>query len=152
LENLEKIRCTNGPGPFTLPIDDNKSVSVTSSAGNYSKNLKAPHMWCQYFEKNNHNTADCIAISKFKRQKKALFEAKSGCVKNSLPFLFEEIDALKRHLKSEKTASNKKWKAESLLSNEINLITSIHKVQLSSWVSFLLIIKNSFQTRIIWNK
>jgi hypothetical protein len=41
-------------------------------------------------------------------------------------FLFKEINALKRQLKSEKTASSKKRtrKAESILSTEINLITS----------------------------
>jgi hypothetical protein len=38
--------------------------------------------------------------------------------------LFEEINALKRQLKPEKTASSKKRKAESLLSTEINLATS----------------------------
>jgi hypothetical protein len=31
LENLEKIRCTNGPNPSSLPVDDKKRVSVTSS-------------------------------------------------------------------------------------------------------------------------
>jgi hypothetical protein len=35
-------------------------------------------------------------------------------------FLFEEINALKRQLKPEKTASSKKRKAESILSTEIN--------------------------------
>jgi hypothetical protein len=39
-----------------------------------------------------------------------------------LAFLFEEINALKGHLKlkPEKTASSKKRKAESILSTEIN--------------------------------
>jgi hypothetical protein len=41
-----------------------------------------------------------------------------------LAFLFEEIDALKKQLKPEKTASSKKRKAESILSTDINLITS----------------------------
>jgi hypothetical protein len=35
-------------------------------------------------------------------------------------FLFEEINALKRQLKPEKTASSKKRKAESILSTEIH--------------------------------
>jgi hypothetical protein len=43
---------------------------------------------------------------------------------NYLVFLFEEINALKRQLKPEKTACNKKRKAESLLSTKINLATS----------------------------
>jgi hypothetical protein len=54
-------------------------------------------MWCHYCDKNNHNTADCRAISKFKQQKKACFEAKAVPGKKSLAFLvlFEEINALK---------------------------------------------------------
>jgi hypothetical protein len=85
-------------------------------------------MWCHYCDKNNHNTADCRAIAKFKQQKnnKACFEAKAGRGKKSLAFLFlfEEIDGLIRRLKPEKTASSKKRKAESILSTEINLATS----------------------------
>jgi hypothetical protein len=69
-------------------------------------------MWCHYCDKNNHNTADCRAIAEFKQQKnnKSCFEAKSGPGKKSLAFLvlFEEINALKRQLKPEKTASSKK--------------------------------------------
>jgi hypothetical protein len=68
------------------------------------------NIWCHYCDKNNHNhnTADCRAIAKFKQQKKAYFEAKAGTKKKSLAFLFEEINALKRQLKPEKTASSKK--------------------------------------------
>jgi hypothetical protein len=63
--------------------------------------------------------ADCRAIAKFKHQKKAQFEAKAEPGKKSLAFLFEEINALKRQLKPEKTASSKKRtrKAESILSS-----------------------------------
>jgi hypothetical protein len=87
-------------------------------------------MWCHFCDKNNHNTADCRAIAKFKQQKNknAHFEAKAGPGKKSLAFLFlfEEINALERQLKlkPEKTASSKKRKAESILSTEINLTTS----------------------------
>jgi hypothetical protein len=77
-------------------------------------------MWCHYCDKNNHNTADCRAIAKFKQQKKACFEAKAGPAKKSLAFFFQEINALKRQLKPKKTASSKKRKAESILSTEIN--------------------------------
>jgi hypothetical protein len=79
-------------------------------------------MWCNYCDKNNHNTADCREIAKFKQHKKACFEAKSGRRKDSLAiiFLFEEINALKMQLKPEKTASITKRKAESILSTEIN--------------------------------
>jgi hypothetical protein len=65
-------------------------------------------MWYHYCDKNNHNTADCRAIAKFGQQKKACFDAKAGPRKNSLIFLFEEINALRRQLKPEKTASSKK--------------------------------------------
>jgi hypothetical protein len=59
-----------------------------------------------------------------------LLEAKAGPGKKSLAFLvlFEEINALKRQLKPEKTTSSKKRKAESILFSiiftEINLTTS----------------------------
>jgi hypothetical protein len=51
-------------------------------------------MWSHYFDKNNHNTADCRANAKFKQQKSACFEAKDEAGKKSLAFLFEEINAL----------------------------------------------------------
>jgi hypothetical protein len=117
LENLENIRRTNGPNTSSLPLDKKKSVS--SSVGK-SKNHKGSNMRCHYCEKNNHNTADCRAISRFKQQKKAHFEAKSGPGKKFLAFLFEEIDALKSQLKPEKTASSKKMKSESILSIKMN--------------------------------
>jgi hypothetical protein len=116
LQNLEKIRRTNGPNPSSLPVDNKKCVSVTSIVGKSSKNHKGSNMWCHYCYKNNHNTADCRAIAKFKQQKKnkACFEAKAGPGKISLAFLFifEEINALKRQLKHEKTASSKRSKEE----------------------------------------
>jgi hypothetical protein len=116
LENLEKIRRTNGPNPSLLPLDNKKGDSVTSSVCKSSKNHKGSNMWCHYCDKNNHNTADCRAIAKFKQQKnnKACFEAKAGPGKKSLAFLFKEINALKRQLKLEKTASSKKRKTESI--------------------------------------
>jgi hypothetical protein len=97
-------------------------------------------MWCHYCDKNNHNTADCRAIVKFKQQKniKACFEAKAGPGKNSLAFLFEETNALKRKLKPEKTAFSKKRKAESILSNEINLTTSSDEGEQKKYFLFLL--------------
>jgi hypothetical protein len=65
-------------------------------------------MWCHYCDKNNHNTADFREIAKFKQQKNACFEANARPRKKYLAFLFEEINALKRRLKPEKTASSKK--------------------------------------------
>jgi hypothetical protein len=120
---LEKIRRTNSPKPSSLLEHDSKK-SATSSVGKPSKNHKGSNMWCYYCDKNNHNTADCRAIAKLRQQKKnkACFEVKDGPGKKSLAFLFlfEEVNALKRQLKPEKTASSKKRKAESILSTEIN--------------------------------
>jgi hypothetical protein len=117
LENLEKIRSTNGPNPSSLSVDNKKSQTVTSSVGKSSKNHKGSNMWCHYCDKNNHNTADCREIAKFKQQKRTRLALNS--LKPKLDperslwpsfFLFEEINALKRklQLKPEKTASSKK--------------------------------------------
>jgi hypothetical protein len=112
LENLEKIRRTNGHNPSSLPVDNKKRVSFTSSVEKSTKNHKVSNMRCHYCDKNNHSTADCRIIAKFKQQKKAHFKSKAGSRKKSLAFLFlflfEEINALKRQLKPEKTASRKK--------------------------------------------
>jgi hypothetical protein len=40
LDNLENIKCTNGPNLSSLPVDDRKCKSVTSSEGKSSKNHK----------------------------------------------------------------------------------------------------------------
>jgi hypothetical protein len=79
VEKLEKIRRTNRPDLSSLPVDCRKTVSVTSSVGKSSKNHKGSNMWCHYCDKNNHNTADCRAIAKFKQQEnnKACSEAKA---------------------------------------------------------------------------
>jgi hypothetical protein len=100
LENLEKIRRSNGPNPSSLPVDNKYMKSVTSSVVK-SKNYKGSNMWFHYCDKNSHNTADCREIAKFKQQKnnKACFKAKAGPGKKSLAFLFEEINALKSHSK-----------------------------------------------------
>jgi hypothetical protein len=92
LENSEKIRYTNGPGPASLPVDNKKSF--TSSVGKSSKNPEASNMWCHYCDKNNHNKTDYREIVKFKQQKKGCFVVKSGPGKKSLAFLFEEMNAL----------------------------------------------------------
>jgi hypothetical protein len=60
LENLEKIRRTNGPNPSSLPVYDKKEISVTSSVVKSSKNHKGSNMWCHYCDKSNHNMADFI--------------------------------------------------------------------------------------------
>jgi hypothetical protein len=75
-------------------------------------------MWCHYCNKNSHSTTDCREVAKFKQQKnnKACFEAKAEPGKKSLVFLVlcEEINAVKRQLKPEKTARSKKRKVESI--------------------------------------
>jgi hypothetical protein len=128
LENLDKIRCTNGPNSSSLPVDNKRRVSVTNSVGKSSKNHKGSNMWCNYCDKSNQNTADCRIIGKFKQQKnhKACFEAKAGPGTKSLAFLvlFEEINPPQNQLKPKNIASSKKRKDESILSTEINLTTS----------------------------
>jgi hypothetical protein len=84
---LETIRRTNGPNPSSIPVDNKKTVSVTSIVGKSSKNPKASNMWCHYCEKNHRKTADCRAFAKFKQQKKARFEGKAEPGKKSLAFL-----------------------------------------------------------------
>jgi hypothetical protein len=111
LENLQKIKSTHGPSPALLPLYNNKRVSVSSSVAKPSKDHKGYNIWCHFCDKNNHNTTDLSVIAKFKQQKnnKACFEAKAGPGKNFLAFLalFEEINAIKRQLKPEKTAVRK---------------------------------------------
>jgi hypothetical protein len=78
LENLEKIRRTNGPNPSSLPVDNNKSVSVTSSVGKFSKNHKGSNMWCHYCDKNNHNTAALKRQLKPEKTKSSKKNTKQG--------------------------------------------------------------------------
>jgi hypothetical protein len=79
LENLEKISRSNGPSSATLPqIDIKKRISVTNSVGKSSKNPKVSNMWYHYCDKNNHNTADCRAVSKFKQQKRLSLKTNLG--------------------------------------------------------------------------
>jgi hypothetical protein len=121
LENLEKIRRTNGLASAVAV--DNKKL-ITSSVG-VGKNNKSSNVWCHYCDKANHNTANCKAIMRDKQHKKAKSEAKAVPGKKALAYLFEEINALKKQLKSPAKGTNpKKRKAESLLSKEINLTNS----------------------------
>jgi hypothetical protein len=82
-------------------------------------------MRSQYYDKNKHNTADYRAFAKFKQQTKDCIEADAGPGKKSLDFPFKGINKINSQLKYEKTESSKKRKAEPLLSNDINAITSI---------------------------
>jgi hypothetical protein len=55
-----------------------------------------------HHNEDKHYTADCRAIAKFKQQKKARFEVKSGAGNKFLAFLFlfEEFNVFKRQMKS----------------------------------------------------
>jgi hypothetical protein len=82
-------------------------------------------MWCHYCDKSNLNTADCKAIMRAKQHKKAQSEAKAAPGKKDLAFLFEETNAIKKHLNPPRKGKNpQKRKAESLLSTEIDLTNS----------------------------
>jgi hypothetical protein len=54
LENLEKMRRTNGPGPNTIPIGSKKRVSVKNSVGKSSKNPNSSRIQCKYSDKTKH--------------------------------------------------------------------------------------------------
>jgi hypothetical protein len=53
-------------------------------------------LWYQYYDWNNHNTSYHRAIARFKHQKMARFEVKSGPRNKYLASSFEKINALKR--------------------------------------------------------
>jgi hypothetical protein len=76
LENLEKIRRTNGLDPATLPVDYKKTTSVTCSVYKSSKNHKGLNTWCHFCDKNNHCKDDYRAIAKFKQQKRFALKPK----------------------------------------------------------------------------
>jgi hypothetical protein len=82
-------------------------------------------MWCQYCDKNNHNTADCRELPKLNSRKRLNLKPKLEPGKKYLAcrVLLEEIYEIKRQLKPKKTASSKKRKAESILFSVIILIT-----------------------------
>jgi hypothetical protein len=120
LENLEKIKRTNGVAP-TLPVDNKRKVASSSIGVAIGK--KNSKMWCHYCDKNNHNTADCRAIAKAKQRKNGHFNANAVPGKKSLAFLFKEINSLKKRLNT-KVPISKKRKIENLHSNKINLTTT----------------------------
>jgi hypothetical protein len=70
LENLEKVRRTNGPSP-TLHIDDKKSITSSLGVGKFNKSSK---QWCHLCDKNNHSTAYCRAIAKPSSKKRLPLE------------------------------------------------------------------------------
>jgi hypothetical protein len=73
---LEKIRHTNGPNPSSLPVDNENTVSVTSSVGKSSKNHEGPNVWCHYCDNNNYSTADFRAIAKLNIRKRLALKPK----------------------------------------------------------------------------
>jgi hypothetical protein len=67
-------------------------------------------MWCHYCDKkNNHNTADCRAIAKFKKQKIVRLALKPNlAISLAILFVFDEINALKEQFKPESMARSKR--------------------------------------------
>jgi hypothetical protein len=66
LENLEKIRHTNGANPSSIPVYNKQQVSVTSSVGKSSKNPRGPTY--------DSNTTTWITMgSKFNTTKTGIF-------------------------------------------------------------------------------
>jgi hypothetical protein len=129
LENLEKIRRTNGPNLSSLPVDNKKSVT---SSVEKSKNHKGSHMWCHYCDKNNHITSRLIAehlpnLNSRKRTRFAL-KPKLDPERSLWPsFSFsKKLMHLKANwsLKRLQAVRRAQRKAESILSTEINVLTS----------------------------
>jgi hypothetical protein len=126
LENLEKIGGTNGPNPSSLPVDSEKTVSVTSSAGKSSKNRKSSNMWYIIVTR----AADCREIAKFKYGKiKLILKPKRDLVRSLCSSLFFLKKSMHRQLNPEKTASSKKRKDEFIVSSEIILSTYFDEVE-----------------------
>jgi hypothetical protein len=69
LENLEKIRRTNGPNPSSIPVENKKSVSVPSIVGKSSKNYKGSNMWCHFCDKNKQMNHKWSAMNILELQK-----------------------------------------------------------------------------------
>jgi hypothetical protein len=82
LENLEKIKKTNGMAP--LPVDNKKTV------GSSVDRSKVSSLWCHHNERNNHNTANCGAVAKMKEQKNVRFETKAAAERKSLAFFLKK--------------------------------------------------------------
>jgi hypothetical protein len=75
-ENLEKIRRTNGPNPSLLPVDDKKTVSVTSSVGK-SKYYKVPTYGVTIVTRTTTTRLTAEQVPNLNNRKKACFEAKA---------------------------------------------------------------------------
>jgi hypothetical protein len=86
LENLEKIKLINGSNPSSLPVDNKKRASATSSVGKPSKNHQGSNMWCHYCDSTITTwlIAEQSPSVNFKNDN---FEAKDGPGKKSLAFL-----------------------------------------------------------------
>ena len=56
-ENLDKIRCMNGPAP-TVAVDNNTSITSRVGVGPFKKKQKTK-MWCHNCNKNDHSMAKC---------------------------------------------------------------------------------------------
>jgi hypothetical protein len=127
LENLEKIRGTNGPNPFSLPIGNKKRVPVTSTVGKSSKIIRGSTYGVTILTRTTTtrlieeqfpflNSRKKLAL-KPKLNPERVFDLpfrRNEPGKKSFVFLFEEMNALKRQLqlKPEKNASSEKWNKE----------------------------------------
>jgi hypothetical protein len=89
LENLEKIRRTNGQNPSSLPVYYKKSV--TSSLEKSLNNTKGSKMWYPYCDKNNHNKADCKAIAKFNSRKRLALKPKLDPERSLCPYFLKKL-------------------------------------------------------------
>jgi hypothetical protein len=111
LETLEKIRRTNGPNPSSLPVDNKKRVSVTSSVVKSLLNI-IRDTTCGVTIVTRTTTTGLIAepLPNLNSRKRLDLKPKLDQERSLWPscFPFEDIDAFKRQLKPEKTAISKK--------------------------------------------
>jgi hypothetical protein len=84
LEKLKEIRHTIGPSPASLPIDNKKTVSVTSSVGNSSKDPKSSNMW--YVIVTRATTTQLIAEQSPSSNSKNKLALKPKCDPERIPW------------------------------------------------------------------
>jgi hypothetical protein len=115
LENLEKIRCTNGPNPSSLPVDYTRTELLPVVYPSLQRIIRVPT--CGVTIVTRTTTTLLISeqspnLNSRKRTRLALKLKLDPKRSLSIFFLFEGNNALKRQLKPEKTASSKKRNKE----------------------------------------
>jgi hypothetical protein len=124
LENLEKIRRTNGPNPSSLPVDNKKRVYVTRSVGKSSKNRKSSNMWYGIVTRETSIRLIAEQLSNLNSRKRLALKPKVNLERSLWPsffFLKKFMHSKGRwNLKRLQAVRRRSRKAESILSTEIH--------------------------------